>query len=225
MPAKNDVPEWAQSPPRKGDDLWDMPLEGGMGGGGGDMSDWGMFHLGDLKAAEKALEGGMSLDDYVKQTQKGNEMMGGFSFADEGEEEDATFAKGFGRFARQAEETIASRPAPVPGKLNSFMEPLEPPREARQEKGKGKGKGKEGGAAAAAVHAAAAAAAASAASSNAEGRHLLQLLQAGSPGGKGIPGLGFGDGGKGKAPFRDDDDEPRGAPRFDGKGEARGDES
>merc|ERR1719421_2782148 len=99
------------------------------------------------------------------------------------------------------------------------MEPLEPPREARQEKGKGKGKGKEGGAAAAA------AAAASAASSNAEGRHLLQLLQAGSPGaaGKGLAGLFEG---KGKGPSAaPDDDEPRGAPRFDGKGEARGDES
>merc|ERR1719247_2870585 len=109
------------------------------------------------------------------------------------------------------------------------MEPLEPPREARQEKGKGKGKGKEGGAAAAAVHAAAAAAAASAASSNAEGRHLLQLLQAGSPGaaGKELGGLAGLFEGKGKGPpgAAGDDDEPRGAPRFDGKGEARGDES
>ena len=59
------------------------------------------FHLGDLKAAEKALESGMSLDDYVKQTQKGNEMLGGFAFADEGEEDDATFAKGCAESERE----------------------------------------------------------------------------------------------------------------------------
>ena len=38
------MPEWAQSPPRKGDDLWDMPAGPDLPGGG-DMSDWGMCEL------------------------------------------------------------------------------------------------------------------------------------------------------------------------------------
>merc|ERR1719271_141050 len=96
----DEVPAWG------GEELWDMPA--GFGPSPGDMSagldDWSMFTLGDLKDAEKAVESGVSLDDYVKQVQeaKDNDLGGSFAFADEEEDEDVTFGKGFGRFARAA---------------------------------------------------------------------------------------------------------------------------